>query len=258
MVTKAGKGSTGTAVAPFDLGGWGVGELLGMYQNNGQYVPPSAGGTVSRAGERAAAQAAYDQAEADRQKVYGQAVTTVKDRNPEIQKNYADGTAAIQANARARAIADRQALAQRQQEALQGAAALGLNTAAPSATDQTAQVVEGNIGQYQTNADSWQGFNTGAAGRAVERNNSVGDAFSWQGAQQQTALAGLLQQVLSGLSDYSYGGSAGGYVGGTSDKTKLDIVKELLGYSNTDFDNELNAAKFIGSRTGGRSVAGTF
>jgi hypothetical protein len=233
----------------FDLGGEAIGAILGLLNSNGTYTPGTAATRVSQAGARAAAQAGYNQSEADRSNVYGQAVGAVKARNPNIQASYDKGTADLQANARARAIADRSAAAKRDTESNQAAARMGLPVAPPTDTRSDA-VVEENVGQYQKNADSWQGFNTGAAQRQIERNNAVGDAFTWQGAQQQAALQQLLQQALGGLQDYTVGGSAGGWSGGLSDAKKLSGWNNLLNFSSTDFNNDLKAAKFQQSTLG--------
>lgn len=230
---------------PFDLSGVAIQNLLGILNDPGTMVGGSAGGTVSMAPQRAASQAAYNQSEADRSNVYGQATAAVQARNPGIQSNYDAATAALQANARQRAIDDSSRLAQQQQQATQGAQALGLSgVAAPSATTRTMGDAQANAAKYQQNADSWAGFNSGAAQRAVASNNAVSDAFTWQGAQQQAALSALLQKALASEQDRHISGSAGHLVGAPTTAQKLSGYNNLLNYSSKDFNNTLNASKF--------------
>lgn len=233
-----------TAQQPaFDPGAWAMGEMMKMYQDNGTYVPGTAPRLVSRSGERAAAQANYARAEKDRAKVYGEAVSEVKGRNPGIVSGYQKATDELQANVAARKLADGQAAQARDQRALAAAAAMGLSTAPPTST-RSDEILAENQGQYQTNADAWAGFNTGAGQRGVERNNAVADAFTWQGAQQQAALQQLLSQTLSGLVDYYTGGSAGRMVGGTTNSQKNSLLGKIMGYGDKDFKNDLAMAKF--------------
>lgn len=236
------RGIGGVAKAPaFDLSGTAIGQILGILNNPGTLVGGSGG--VSNAGARAASTAAYNQAEANRANVYGQAVSSVQDRNPGIQQSYTDATAALQANARQRAIDDASRQATLQQQATQGAQALGLSgVAAPSATTRTNATDAAQQTKYQTNADSWAGYNAGASQRAVASNNAVADAFTWQGAQQQAALSALLQRALA--SEQDRGGSAPHLVGAPTTAQQLAGYENLLGYSSKDFNNNLAASKF--------------
>ena len=218
-------------------------ELMGLYNNQGTFRPGTPGHTISRAPERAAAQANFRQSEKDRSKVYGQAVSEVKGRNPGIVGGYDKASADLQANVAARALADNQAAAARDQNVLKAAAAMGLSMAPPTDT-RSDEVVAQNQGNYQSIADAWQGFNGGAGQRAVERNNAVADAFTWQGAQQQAALQQLLQKTLAGLVDQYVAGSAGRMVGGTTNAQKLSIAKTLLGQSNRAADQDLALKKW--------------
>lgn len=230
----------------FDLSGTAIGNLLGLLNNPGTVVGATPGYSVSNAGARAASTAAYNQQVANAQKVYGEAQGLVTARNPGIQQAYDQGTAAIQAQARARAIADTGRMSALAGQAQQAQGSLGLEgvaTPATSATNRTAATDAAQEAKVNANADSWAGYNTGAAQRAVASNNAVGDAFAWQGAQQQAALAGLLQQALAKEQDSYHAGSSGKVVGALTPAQQISLNGKLLDFSSTDFNNDLKASK---------------
>jgi len=218
--------------------------LLGAINNPGTLVPGSPGYTVSAAPQRAASQAGYNTAVANADNVYGQATGLITARDPGITQNYAAATAAIQANARQRAIDDMGRQEALQNQAIQGAAALGLQgVAAPSATSRTGESAAAEQAAYQKIADSWAGFNSGAAQRAVGKNDAVANSFTWENGQQQNALAALLQRALASEQDRHVGGSSARLVGGATTAQQIAGYNDLLGYSNKDAGTSLNVAK---------------
>lgn len=234
----------GTGDAPgYDPSGTFVGQMLGILNSPGQYVGGSGGGILSAAPQRAASQAGYNQASADAQKIYGQATSLVAGRDPGIQQSYTDATAALQANVRQRAIDDMGRQQALQQQAINGAQALGLSgVASPSATTRTNNQDAANQAKYQTNADTWAGFNSGAAQRAVAKNDAVSNSFAYSGTQAQASLAALLQKTLASEQDKVMKGSAGKFIGLTPQQ-QFAGYNSLLGYTNKDANTSLNVSK---------------
>lgn len=228
----------------FDASGFVLGELLGMYGQEGQWQPGSAATRVSRAGERAAVRGNYDRAEGDRASNYAFIRGDVLGRNPKIRANFDNATADLRGNAAQRAIETRAALAAREQDSATAAANLGL-AVNPGATARAGEVAEGGIARTNSNAESWAGFNAGAGERAVERNTGVADAFEWQGQQQRQQLADTMMQLLAGLQDYTVGGSSGRFVGGLSDSERFKALGMIDDIGNSGFKRELDSAKLM-------------
>lgn len=240
---RGGRGGRAGGGNAFDASGYALGELLGMYQNSGgSYVGGTPGYTISRAGERGAAQGAFNRAEANRKSNYLDIDQIVRGRNPEIRAGYQAATNALNDNARKRALETRAALMLREQEAARAAAEMGL-TVNPGATGRAGEVAEGGIAQTNSNAAAWEGFNSGAAGRAVERNEAVGDSFRWDAAQQQGALANMLAQLLAGMQDQYVAGTAGRMVGGLSSAQKLKVLGMIDDIGGQTFKQELDTTK---------------
>ncbi|MFP5379206.1 MAG: hypothetical protein ACLGHP_05570 [Vicinamibacteria bacterium] len=124
-------------------------------------------------------------------------------------------------------------------------------TVNPGATARAGEVAEGGIARANTNAGAWEGFNSGSAERAVERNEAVGDTFRWEGTQQAAALSNMLMQMLAGLQDQYVAGSAGRMVGGLSDSEKFRTLGMIDKIGNNTFKQELDTTKML--RTGGGS-----
>lgn len=240
------KGKTSRPAAPpppFDANGFVLGELLGMYGGaDGQFVPGTPGRTISRAGERAAVREGHSRAERDRASNYAFINADIQGRNPRIRENYERATADLRGNAAQRAIETRAALAAREQDAAVAAERLGL-AVNPGATARAGEVAEGALGRVQSNAESWAGFNAGAAERAVERNTGVADAFAWQGNQQQQMLANTMMTLLAGLQDQYVGGSPGRMVGGMSNSERLRLLGMITGIGDEDFDREMDTTR---------------
>lgn len=235
------------APAPPSLASTSIGQILNLLSSPGQIVGATPGHTVSQAGARAASQGAANNAVANSNNVYGQASDAVLARDPGIQQGYANDTAAIQANARQRAIADQAMLTQNGQDAAQAAAAFGITGAIPTTTARTLNTVAANQGAYQRNADAWQGFNNSKAATSVAANNAVSDAFKYQNAQEQGSIARLLQTALANEQDKYVKGSAGKLVGAPTLAQQLSGYGTLLGFSNKDATQNLNTQKFKAS-----------
>lgn len=237
-----------------DQRGWALDELLGIYNDEGTYVPGTPGYTISRARERAAANAAGSRAEADRASNYADIDQMIRGRAPAIGENYDRATADLRANAQSRAIETRAGLMQQNQDAARAAAEMGLATV-PPATQRATAAAEGGISKVNQNAESWAGLNASNRGRALERNDAVGDTFVYQGQLQRQELASLLQELLAGMQDQYVGGTAGGIVGGTSQKDRLSILDDIIRLGGDDFDEELATGKF--RQASGPSRGGT-
>jgi hypothetical protein len=245
-------GAPAAGPAPFDPGAYGLGGMLNLLNNpNGQITGGSAGTpswTQSLAGTRAATQGAYTQSAADAQKVYDAAAAAVTGRNPGIQAGYDQATAAMQGNARARAIADQAGFGQQKTDQMNAINSLGLGgVGATGSMNRTANTLAANAGKYQQNADSWQGFNSAKALSAIANNNGIADAFKYKGAQQQNALQTLLQQTLAKQQDIFHAGTpgrAGKMTGGLSPMNQFAILKGVMGYGQNDFNNTLKTSKF--------------
>ena len=236
----------GTGVAaPQDPAAMFTQQYLDLLNSPGQYVGGSAGYTVSAAPQRAASQAGYNQASANAKDIYGQAVSQVAARDPGIQQGYADATAAIEANARQRAIGDMAQQQALQAQAIQGARALGLSgiTDGSGAMARTNALEAAQQAKYQTNADSWAGFNGGAAQRAVAKNDAAANSFAYSGTQAQTALANLLQKTLASEKDVYHAGSAGKIVGAMTPAQKAAGYMNMLNYGLKGSAQDLTRAK---------------
>jgi len=242
--SKSGGGGGG-----FDLGAYVTGQLLDMYNSPGTYSPGSAGspgGRISRAGERAAVTGASQNAIRQSNAMYDDVVKHIRDRNPQIQGGFDANTANLRQNAVNRRIASDDANAKRDSEARQAAATMGLTQAPVTENTQADATQQSMVGAAQNNAESWAGYNQGAASRGIERNNAAGDAFRWEQGQQANALQSLLLQALSGLGDISYGGSggsAGGYSGGLKPSQKISVLGQLRGQYNTGVSQDLATAR---------------
>lgn len=252
-VRSGGGGGAAAGGSAFDPSSYVLGELLGMYNSQGSYVGGTPGYTISRAGERAAVRSGYDRAEANRKSNYADIDATVRGRNPEIRKGYSDASAALNENARKRALETRAALVARDRDAARAAAEMGL-TVNPGATARAGEVAEGGIARTGANATAWEGFNAGSAERAVERNEAVGDTFRWEGTQQAAALSNMLMQMLAGLQDQYVAGSAGRMVGGLSDSEKFKALGMIDDIGAQSFKQELDTTKML--RSGGGSYSG--
>lgn len=224
--------------APYDPSGDLVGFILSGL-NGAWDTPGTPGSMVSQAGLRRALQGSAAQAEADRANVYGQVQSNIAGRAPEIQAGYDNATKTLQDNARSRALADRESAGSREQDAIRAAAALGLSVA-PSANTLANQAMENNIGAFQSIADAWGGFNSASANTALERNAAVGDAFAYEGTQQQERLQRMLLQALAGAQDYYSPGSGGSSLSPTK---KLSGGLDLLDWISGDTRNDIAAAK---------------
>jgi len=246
----AGKGSAGYGGAAAgggagsDISGMLVGELLnglaGGWDTPG--TPGSPGGMVSNQGLRDSLNASYGQAEADRSNVYQQVLDQIIGRAPGITAGYDQASATMQDNARARALADREAGSARDQQVMNAAQAMGLPVM-PSVNPLANQVTEQNIGNYQSIADAWQGFNSAKNQTALERNTATGDAFTYQGLQQQQALQAMLMQALAGAGDYWVGGSGGSAGKSLGPKDQMSGYMNLLNWTDKDANTDIRAAK---------------
>lgn len=225
-------------------------QLLDLANNNGTMTGGSAGTaswTQSLAPQRAASQAAYEVANADRQKVYDQAVAAVDSQKAGVTAGYDAAGASAQAGARARAIADAGQLSTYNSQAAQGAKNLGLDWVPNSANTRSSDTLAANQGKYNQNADSWKGFYDATKQTALRGIDATKNAFTYQGAQQQQVLAALLQKVLAGQQDIFHAGSsgsAGHLTGGTSTAQKIGIYNSMLGQSNKQQAAALAAGKY--------------
>jgi hypothetical protein len=211
---------------------------------------------MSNAPLRASLNAQYAGFKADSDKVYGQAKTEVTNRNPGILAGYQKGTDDLRSNVAKRNTDAAAANTKRDADMTSAAERMGLDPSqAPAINGTSADAIDAQAAaQYTTNADAWAGFNTGAGQRAVERNNSVGDAFSWANTQQQSILQKQLAEALAAAVDVPIsgggGGGGGGRRGGGGGGGSLTAYQQLGGWralmdaSDKDFDNDLNAAKF--------------
>jgi hypothetical protein len=242
----------GPGPSPFDPGAYSLGGMLDLLNNPGGHMSGGSAGTPgwtqSMAGARAASQQNYTLSAADAQKVYGQAAQLVSDRNPSIQSGYDAATAAIQANARARVIADQGAFGVQRQDQQNAINSLGLGgVGATGSMNRTANTLAANEGKYQQNADSWQGFNSAKSQSAIANNNAIADAIRYKGASQQNALQALLQQTVAKQQDIYHpgtAGKAGKIVGALSPMNQFAILKGVMGYGQNDFNNTLKTSKF--------------
>ena len=217
-----------------------MGELM-FALSGGWDTPGTPGYMVSQAGRRSSLRSAAAQAEAQRAAVYDQILSAVTARNPQIREGYQNASKQMQDNAVARALADRAALTQRNDDAVRASAAYGFS-APVSATDRTAQTVEGNIGQYQSIADAWKGFNSAAAETAVQRNDAIADSFRYLGTQQAAALQQQLLAALAGAQDYYVGGSPGSRL---SNAQKVSLLKAGLSYDIDNTQNSIASTKLL-------------
>jgi hypothetical protein len=217
-------------------------QLLGLANNDGVMTGGSAGYTVSNAPARAAEQAAYNQAEANRQQVYSQAVNDVLARAPEITQSYDNAASSIQGNAAQRATSDAAAADTRSSNAALAAQRLGLNFV-PTTQGLANQNQDAQAAKYKTNADAWSGLLAAQKGTTLNGNQRTANAFTYSGMQAQAALAGLLQQSLARLQDVYHGGSSGRLTGGTSAAQKASIYKTILGFQGSEDSRSLSAKK---------------
>lgn len=231
-----------------------LGEALGLLTDQGGQLlsPGTPGRTISRAGDRSAAQGRYNQAVANSGQVYDQAVGEVNARAPGIQKAYSDAGEQILANARARAVTDMQNQQTRDSNRAQAASALGLGFV-PQNSGRADAVMAANQGQQGINADAWNGFLRAAAGTAGERNSAIADAFRYEQGQQRTTLAKMLEEVMSRLTDYYVGGSGPVYSKAALTPAQranlsLDLLGNYQGDQKLDISANSAAAKAQDSR----------
>lgn len=253
-VPRSSGGSFANPAAPaaFDPGAYSLGQMLNLLNNTGGQMsggsPGVAAYTQSLAPQRAATQSNYTQALANTKQVYGDASKLVLARDPGIQAGYDAATAGIQSNARARAIADQAGFGQMDAQQVAAIHNLGLDgVGAAPAMSRTANTLAANAGRYQSNADSWQGFNSAKALSAIANNDSQANSFTAKGAQEQSALYQLLQKTLASQQDIFHpgkAGRAGKMTGGLSPMNQFAILKGVMGYGQNDTKNTLNASKF--------------
>lgn len=238
-------------------GALALGQLFGLANAQGTMQGGSAGTagyTVSAAPQRAALTSAYNQAEADRSNVYGQAVANVNAREPGITQGYDNSIAAIQAQAAARDASTQGAASARNNDMAQAAARFGL-TFMPTTKGLANSNADAQAAKYRTNADSWQGLLSSQKGTAIGNNQRTANAFTYSGTQAQAALQGLLTKAIAGAQDkYVAGkaGSAGKMVGGASIKDQIGIYKTILGNQNAQDNattNKLKAASSMAPKT---------
>ena len=246
-----------TAPSQQSPGSLALGQLLNLANYQGTMQGGSggsAGYTISAAPQRAAVNTAYQQAEADRANVYGQAVSNVNAREPGITKGYNDSIAAIQAQAAARDASTQATTTSQNNDMASAAAKYGLNFV-PTTKGLAASNGAAQAAKYRTNADSWQGLLSSQKGTAIGNNQRTANAFTYSGTQAQAALQGLLTKALAGMQDkYVPGkaGSAGKMVGGTSTKDQIGIYKTILGNQNAQDNattNKLKAASSMAPKT---------
>lgn len=213
-----------------------------LTDQGGQLLSPGTPGrTISRAGDRNAAQGRYDRAVANSGQVYDQAVGEVNARAPGIQKAYSDAGEQILANARARAVTDMQNQQTRDSNRAQAASALGLGFV-PQNSGRADAVMAANQGQQGINADAWNGFLRAAAGTAGERNSAIADAFRYEQGQQRTTLAKMLEEVVSKLADYYVGGSGPVYSkAALTPAQRANLSMDLLGNYQGDQKLDISA-----------------
>ena len=233
-------------------GALALGQLFGLANAQGTMQGGSAGTagyTISAAPQRAATNAAYQQAEADRSSVYKQTVDNVNAREPGIAKGYDNSIAAIQSQASARDAAQKNIESSHNNDMVSAASRYGL-TFNPTTKGLASSNADAQAAKYRTNADSWQGLLSSQKGTAIGNNQRTANAFTYSGTQAQAALQGLLTKALAGMQDkYVAGkaGSAGKMVGGASIKDQIGIYKTILGNQNAQDNATTNKLKAASS-----------
>jgi hypothetical protein len=195
---------------------------------------------------------------------FGNVVTQVAARNPQIQAAYDQVAQQIRADAAARTGRDAEAARQQQAGMAAAAQSLGVQPVMLGENSRAGRLASVLSAQYNGNSGGWKDFLGTMGTHAVNRNQATADAFGESGRVMRSDMERQFQEYLASLYAYGGGGGGGGRGGKNYDDEDLiefpkvapmtDGVKRGLAATSIRLDNQGRTYQSAGllSRDGSR------
>lgn len=161
-----------------------------------------------------ATRAELDALKANLEQGFGNVVTQVSGRAPEIQAAYDQVAAQIRADAAARSGRDQETARQQQAGMAAAAQSLGVAPVSLGANSRSGRLSSALSAQYNGDAGAWGDYLGKMGGHAVGRNQAAADAFGESGRNMRVDMESQFRQYLAELAAYGGGGGGRGGRGG--------------------------------------------